>query len=66
MTYNRENLLINFAPMKKSSRAGKAGKFIRCPDCETISLVYHLCWSYLSCQGCGEMIDKYKYYIEIK
>jgi ribosomal protein S27E len=57
---------MGFAPMKKSSRAGKAGKNIMCPNCETISLVYHLSWFALSCQGCGEMIDKYKYYLETK
>ncbi len=57
---------MGFAPMKKSSRVGKAGKNIMCPYCETISRVYHLSWSWLSCQGCEERIDKYKYYLETK
>jgi ribosomal protein S27E len=57
---------IKFAPMKKSSRVGVAGKHIRCPNCGTISRIYHLCWSALQCQRCGEMIDKYRYSLETK
>jgi hypothetical protein len=57
---------IKFAPMKKSSRVGVAGKHIRCPNCGTISRIYHLCWSALQCQGCNRMVDKYQYSLETK
>ena len=57
---------IKFAPMKKSTRVGVAGKHIRCPNCGTISRIYHLSWCACTCQGCERMINKYHYYIESK
>jgi len=57
---------IKFAPMKKSTRVGVAGKHIRCPNCGTIVRIYHLAWCASQCQGCNKMVDKYHYHIETK
>jgi ribosomal protein S27E len=42
----------------RHTRAPRAGAFIRCPHCQEVSLVYHFCWSALTCQHCGESISK--------
>ena len=57
---------IKFAPMKKSTRVGRYGKHIRCPNCGTVARIYHLSWCASQCNGCGKMVDKYHYYIETK
>lgn len=55
-----------FAPVKKSSRVGKYGKLIECPKCNHVKTIYHLSWCACTCQGCGEMVDKYDWLIETK
>ena len=54
----------HYSKITKHTRAGRAGKLIKCPRCEHKKRIYHLCWTALSCQGCHEMIDKYDWYIE--
>lgn len=44
--------------INRHTRAPKAGAFIRCPYCDTVSLVHHFSWSALSCQHCGESVAK--------
>ena len=55
---------ISFAPITKRARAGKWGKHIMCPNCKSISKVYHFSWSGLQCQQCKECIDKLHWSIE--
>ena len=43
----------------KYTRAGKLGKQIVCPECESIRTVYHFNFSGLTCPECKESIDKY-------
>ena len=49
---------LDFVPVTKYTRAGYKGKHILCPNCRSISKVYHFAWSGLGCQHCGKMIDK--------
>ncbi len=55
---------LEFKPMNKHARAGKYGKFIKCPECNNIHRVYHFAWSVLGCQNCNAMINKYDYLLE--
>ena len=55
-----------FAPVKKTSRTGRYGKLIQCPKCNHVKTIYHLSWSALGCQSCGDMVDKYDWLIETK
>ena len=43
---------ISFKPITKRARCGKRGKHIMCPNCKSISKVYHFSWSALMCQQC--------------
>jgi hypothetical protein len=43
----------------RHTRAPRAGAFIRCPWCQEVSLVHHFSWAALTCQHCGESVDKY-------
>ena len=55
---------IEFKPITKRARAGKWGKHIMCPNCRSISKVYHFSWFGLQCQQCKECIDKEHWSIE--
>ena len=55
---------ISFKPITNRARAGKWGKHIRCPNCKSISKVYHFSWSGLQCQHCKECIDKLHWFVE--
>ena len=57
---------MNFTQIKPSTRTGRNGKMIQCPNCGHIGRVYHLSWSALSCVECDRMIDKYDWAIECK
>jgi|TARA_R100000458_G_C8013901_1_gene76674 hypothetical protein len=46
------------------TKAGADGKEIVC-TCGAVKRVYHFSWSALSCQTCGNMIDKYDYKVVI-
>lgn len=56
---------VSFKPIKKTARAGKWGKHIMCPNCRSISKVYHFSWSALNCSNCDTMIDKSLWSIEV-
>lgn len=45
----------------KNTRAGKEGRTIYCPECNTPNKVYHFSWSAITCGGCKQMIDKYHF-----
>ena len=55
---------ISFKPITKRARCGKRGKHIMCPNCKSISKVYHFSWSALVCQQCDKQIDKLHWSIE--
>ena len=56
---------MNFKPVTRYTRSGIYGKVIECPECNNQSRVYHFAWSALGCQSCKDMIDKYKWKVEV-
>ena len=56
---------VKFRPITKHVRAGKWGKHIICPNCRSISKVYHFSWSGLTCQQCNTDIDKSLWSVEV-
>ena len=57
---------ISFKPITPRVRAGKRGKHIMCPCCQTIRKVNHFNWSGLTCPHCKESIDKSLWSVEQK
>ena len=57
---------VSFKPITPKARAGKWGKHIMCPCCESITKVYHFSWSGLQCQHCKHDIDKSLWSVEVK
>ena len=55
---------ISFKPITKRARCGKRGKHIMCPNCQSISKVYHFSWSALMCQQCETYVDKLHWSVE--
>ncbi len=56
---------VSFKPISKRTRAGKWGKHIMCPNCRSISKVYHFAWCGLQCSHCEECIDKQLWSVEV-
>ena len=54
---------VEFKPITKHARAGKRGKHILCPNCSSISKVYHFSWSAIQCHRCKEMIEKEHWWV---
>ena len=52
---------INNSYVTKYTRAGKNGKQIVCPECESIRRVYHFNFSGLTCPECKQSVDKYRW-----
>ena len=44
--------------VNRYTRAGKNGKVIVCPLCDSRARVFHFSWSALGCQECGAMVEK--------
>ena len=57
---------VEFKPITSRVRAGKRGKHIMCPNCRSISKIYHFSWSALNCVNCDTMIDKSLWSVEVK
>ena len=55
------NKTINNSCVTKYTRAGKNGKQIVCPECESIRTVYHFNFSGLTCPECKQSVDKYEW-----
>ena len=53
-----------FKPVNRYTRAGKNGKQIKCPNCQSVRRVYHFNWSGLTCPDCKESIDKLQWSVE--
>ena len=55
----------NYVPITKTSKAGRAGKKIKCKSCgKILRRVYHLSWPALTCLTCNKKVDKYDWLIE--
>ena len=44
--------------VNRFTRAGKHGKLIICPQCNSHARVYHFAWSALSCIHCDADVNK--------
>ena len=63
MVYN--STMKQYVPITRHTKAGRAGKLVRCPTCNTIvRRVYHLSWSRLMCLVCKKAVNKYDLLIE--
>ena len=56
-----KTISINNSYVTKYTRAGKYGKQIVCPECESIRRVYHFNFSGLTCPECKQSVDKYSW-----
>ena len=57
--------MTNFVPMTRYSRCKRySGALIKCPECDSVTTIYHLSWSAIFCQDCEQYIDKYDWFIE--
>jgi hypothetical protein len=45
-------------PITRHTRAPRSGAFIRCPYCQSVSLVHHFSWAALTCEHCCESVSK--------
>ena len=57
---------IHFTNFNRYTRAGKNGKQLKCPKCQSVRTIYHFNWSGLTCPECKESIDKYDWLVESK
>ena len=57
---------MTFKPITSHTRSGRSGKHIMCPNCKSISKVYHFSWSALMCQQCETYVDKLYWSVEVK
>ena len=55
-----------FSNVNRYTRAGKNGKQLKCPKCQSVRTIYHFSWSGLTCPECKESIDKYDWLVESK
>ena len=55
----------SYEPIDRNTKAGRAGKMIKCPICDRIERrVYHMDWKELTCTYCNQKVDKYEWLIE--
>jgi ribosomal protein S27E len=45
-------------PVDKHARAPKDGRPIVCPHCDKATRVYHFAWCAITCNGCGQLVNK--------
>jgi len=50
--------------VNKYTRAGRKGKLIVCPFCETETKVFHFAWYSIMCSKCVIQIKKYDWLIK--
>ena len=53
--------MSKYKTVDRYTRAGKNGKQIMCPKCQSVRTIYHFNWSGLTCPDCKESIDKYEW-----
>ena len=56
----------HFTKVNRYTRAGKNGKQLKCPKCQSVRTIYHFNWSGLTCPECKESIDKYNWLVETR
>ncbi len=49
--------------VNRYTRAGKNGKQIACPKCQSVRTIYHFNFSGLTCPDCKESITKYDWLV---
>ena len=55
-----------YVPVTRNTKAGRAGKKIRCPYCDKIARrIYHMSWSKITCINCHTEVSKYDWLIEV-
>ena len=57
---------VIFTKVNRYTRAGKNGKQLKCPKCQSVRTIYHFNWSGLTCPECKESIDKYDWLVEAR
>jgi len=55
---------MNFKPITRYTRAGRNGKKLQCPKCQSVRTIYHFNFSGLTCPECKESIGKYEWSVE--
>ena len=59
-------MTITFKPVNRYTRAGKNGKQIKCPNCQSVRRVYHFNFSGLTCPECKESVEKSDWLVATK
>ncbi len=54
-----------FKLVNRYTRAGKNGRQILCPECRQWQTIYHFSWCTLTCQDCGESVNKDEWIVEV-
>ena len=55
---------MTYLPIKPSSRTGKYGRIIKCPNCGELHSVGHFSWYSLVCTGCNKSVNKLYYLMQ--
>ena len=50
----KQLFIPKYKPVTNRTRAGKLGKNIKCPKCQSVRPIYHFSWSGLTCPDCKE------------
>ncbi len=54
----------HFEQVTGRTRAGKNGKDLKCPCCETKMRIYHLSWTSLQCRYCHTDVPKNEWLVD--
>ena len=57
---------MEFKPVTRYTRAGHAGKVLKCPKCGAQHRVFHFAWSALGCTSCNAMVNKYEWLVQAR
>jgi ribosomal protein S27E len=52
---------VPLRPVKKYTHPGRFGKDVYCGTCYRTEHVYSFAWKEMTCTGCGERANKYKW-----
>ncbi len=62
---NKQTVVENFGPVTGRTRAGKNGKLVRCPVCESTRKVYNFSFSSLTCPQCKTCVQKEEWLVDL-
>ena len=54
---------MKFKPVTRYTRAGHAGKVLKCPKCDATQKVFSFSWGALGCPSCNAMLNKYQWLV---